>query len=256
VPIHALPALLAAALLAAPAVGAAPVMPASTPASELSWGWAPLEGAQDVRVAPLVVAGAWPALEPLGFLGEQLDGSAAHLRNLRDHQVATIPEVFSLALPGELARALPADWKGSLRDARAPARARSQIEAGVDGRRSLEAALQELAGRLQGDVILFQWMSDVSAVPLGTTTAPGTTTRVADRVVFVDQHTDPVLTEATVGLALVAADGEVFLRYENRYQVLITGSNSSWKAGRQLARQLVDDLQPLLTEPALVGVVN
>jgi hypothetical protein len=103
--------------------------------------------------------------------------------------------------------------------------------------------------RLPGEVVLFRWISDIQAHPLGASTAPGTTLRAADRLVYVDDHTDPVLAEATVGLALVAADGEVFLRYEDRYSFVITGTNTAQRAGRFLAQQLVSDLDPLLEQP-------
>lgn len=247
-------ALLTAALLTGatcPIAQATPGLPSSLPIRELDWGWAPLELGSDIRVAPLVVTGPLPALAPVGFLGEQLEGTEAHLRELRGTQVVAVTESFSDALPGTLASALPEGWSGHFSDARVPPSARTQLAAGVDGRRSLDGALQLAVDRLPGEVVLFRWMSDITAEPLATTTAPGTTLRAADRLIYVDQHTDPVLAQATVGLALVAADGEVFLRYEDRYSFVITGSNTSLRAGRDLARQLVHDLQPLLQEPTV-----
>ena len=245
------PLLAAAALLLAPTAQAAPGLPSGLPAGELEWGWSPLDLGSDIRVAPLVVVGPLPVLEPVGFLGEELQGEAAHLRALRSTQVAAVTESFSDALPGTLASALPDGWRGHLSDARVPASARTQLAAGLDGRRSLDGALQLAVDRLPGEVVLFRWISDIEAQPLGTTTAPGTTLRAADRLVYVDEHTDPVLARATVGLALVAADGEVFLRYEDRYTFVITSTNTSARAGRELARMLVHDLHPLLAEPSV-----
>jgi hypothetical protein len=251
-PPRALPLLAAAVLLhglATPAQ-ASPGLPTSLPRIvELDWGWAPLELGSDIRVAPLMVVGPLPELEVVGFLGEELHGAAAKLRTARSHQVAAVPEAFADALPGALASALPEGWHGHISDARVPPSTRTQLTAGIDGRRSLEDALQLAVDRLPGEVILFRWIADVEAVPLGSAAAPGTTLRAADRLVYVDTHTDPVLAHATVGLALVAADGEVFLRYEDRYPFVITGSNTAQRAGRELARQLVDDLEPLLVQP-------
>ncbi len=235
----------------APQVQAGPGLPSSLPVDELDWGWAPLELGSDIRVAPMMVIGPLPDLEPVGFLGEELTGSAAHLRAVRSTQVAAVSESFSDALPGALASALPEGWHGRFSDARVPAGTRTKLAAGLDGRSSLDNALQLAVDRLPGEVVMFRWMSDISAEPLGTTTAPGTTLRAADRLVYVDEHTDPVLAHATVGLALVAADGEVFLRYEDRYSFVITSNNTSLRAGRALARQLVRDLQPLLAEPTV-----
>jgi hypothetical protein len=232
---------------------AGPSLPTTLPTQELDWGWAPLELGSDIRVAPLVVVGPMPDLERVGFLGEELEGKAAQLRDLRSTQVAAVTESFSDALPGALASALPADWRGRFSDARVPPSTRTQLAAGLDGRRSFADAMQLAVDRLPGEVVLFQWMSDVTAEPLSASTAPGTTLRAADRLVYVDEHTDPVLAHATVGLALVAADGEVFLRYEDRYSFVITGSNNALRAGRSLARQLVDDLEPLLGEPTVVS---
>lgn len=246
------PALASLLLLAAPLLAqAGPGLPTSLPTHELDWGWSPLDLGSDIRVAPLVVVGPLPELDPTGFLGEELQGNAAELRSLRGDQVAAVTESFSDALPGALASALPDGWHGHLSDARVSAGTRTQLAAGLDGRRSLDAALQLAVDRVPGEVVLFRWISDIEAQPLGTTTAPGTTLRAADRLVYVDEHTDPVLAHATVGLALVAADGEVFLRYEDRYSFVITGTNTSLRAGRDLARRLVDDLQPLLAEPSV-----
>jgi len=248
-------ALAAAAALAlagtAPTADASPGLPTSLPMIELEWGWAPLDLGSDIRVAPLMVVGPLPDLEPVGFLGEELHGHAAQLRSLRSTQVAAVADSFADALPGALASALPQDWHGHFSDARVKASTRTKLTAGLDGRSSLDNALQLAVDRLPGEVVMFRWIADIEAEPLGTTTAPGTTLRAADRLVYVDEHTDPVLAEATVGLALVAADGEVFLRYEDRYSFVITGSNTSSHAGRDLARRLVRDLEPLLEEPTV-----
>ncbi len=248
--------LLLAASAQVPDADAAPGLPSPLPFTELDWAWAPLDLGSDIRVAPLVTVGTMPVLEPVGFLGEPLSGYAAELRDVRGAQVSAIPEAFSTALPGELASALPADWRGHLSDAKVPPGARSQLTAGLDGRASLEDALREAVVRLPGEVVLFRWMTDLQAHPLGSTAAPGTTLRAANRLVYVDQHTDPILAEATVGLALVAADGEVFLRYEDRYTFVITGTNTAARAGRDLAQRLVDDLEPLLDEHSAASNVG
>ena len=227
------------------AVEAAPLLP-NAPTTAPDWTWAPLDLDSDIRVAPLLLLGTPAPLALKGYLGEDLDGAAAALRSVRSAQVLAVPSAFSEALPGELASALPADWRGHMSDARVTPAMRSQLVAGLDGRRPMEGALQTAAVRVPGQVVLFHWMLDLKAQPLATSLAPGTTQRVADRLVYVDQHTDPVLAEATVGLALVSADGEVYLRYEDRYNFVITGTNTSQRAGRDLARQLVDDLAPLL----------
>lgn len=232
---------------------AAPSLPSTLPLSELDWSWAPLDLGTDIRVAPLVVVGSMPVLENTGFLGERLSGQAARLRSVRGAQISAVPDAFSTALPGELASALPADWRGHLSDAKVRPAARSQLTAGLDGRSSLDQALRAAVDHLPGEVVLFRWMTDVQARPLGSSAAPGTTLRAADRLVYVDQHTDPVLAEATVGLALVAADGEVFLRYEDRYTFVITGNSNAARAGRDLAQRLVDDLEPLLEEQGVAS---
>lgn len=225
-------------------VQAAPLLP-NAPSAAPDWTWAPLDLVSDIRVAPLLVVGTPAPLALRGYLGEDLDGAAEVLRNVRNAQVLAVPAAFSEALPGELATALPSDWRGHMSDARVTPAQRSQLVAGLDGRRPMEDALQTAADRVPGQVVLFHWLVDLSAQPLAASMAPGTTQRVADRLVYVDQHTDPVLAEATVGLALVS-DGEVYLRYEDRYAFVITGTSTSQRAGRDLARQLVDDLAPLL----------
>ncbi|MFH1469255.1 MAG: hypothetical protein ABIO70_33025 [Pseudomonadota bacterium] len=241
------PLLLSLALLCglAGATQAAPLLP-DLPTAAPDWTWAPLDLGSDIRVAPLLVVGTPVPLQLRGYLGEELDGAAAALRNVRSAQVLAVPGAFSEALPGELASALPPEWRGHMSDAKVTPATRSQLVAGLDGRRPMEGVLLTAADRVQGEVVLFHWLVDLSAEPLATRLAPGTTQRVADRLVYVDRHTDPVLAEATVGLALVSADGEVFLRYEDRYSFVITGTNTSQRAGRDLARQLVDDLAPLL----------
>jgi len=222
--------------------------------AELDWGWAPLGEAQDIRVAPLLLVGTLPGLESSGYLGEELQDGEAELRLYRDAQLSQVPGAFALALPGQLARAMPSEWNGRFRDQPLSPRMRALLVSGVDGRRSLDQTMREAASKASGEAVLFHWMTDVQAHPLLSSHAPGTTTRAADRLVFIER--DPVLAEATVGLALVSTGGEVLLRYEDRFQVLLSEANRPPRAGRELARYLVDALRPVLQGDALASMDN
>ena len=230
-------------LALAPAAAPFPLLPAC----DLDWASAPSDAPEDIRVAPLLLLGPLPDLGAVGFLGEPLRGREAGAREARQAEIAEVPPAFGVALPGEVARALPPGWNGRFRDVDLAVTARGRVTQALQGGLAVEEALRAAAAHLPGEAVLFRWMADVSAVPLNTVAMPASTTRAGDRVVYVDADTDPVLVSATLGVALVAPDGEVFVRYSDRYEAVLSAVSGPRAVGRDLARHLVADVATLLT---------
>jgi hypothetical protein len=225
------------------------------PAGDLDWTSAPSDAPEDIRVTPLLLLGPLPDLGMVGFLGEPLQGRAASSREARQAALGEVPAAFAVALPGEMACALPAGWKGRFRDVDLNLSSRGRVTQALHDGQSVEKALRVAAAHLPGEAVLFRWMSDLSAVPLNSVAVPASTTRAGDRVVFIDADTDPVLVSATLGVALVAPDGEVYVRYSDRYDAVLSGVSGPRSVGRELARRLVTDVAVLLTaqEPLAEG---
>ncbi len=239
-------------LLLLAAIGAPQGLPAA-PAGDLDWASAPSDAPVDIRVAPLLLVGPLPELDAVGFLGEPLKGSEAGAREARRAALAEVPSAFGTALPGEVARALPPGWNGRFRDVDLAAPARGRITQALQDGQAVEDALRAAAAHLPGEAVLFRWMADIAAIPLKSVSVPASTTRAGDRVVYVDPDTDPVLVSATLGVALVAPDGEVYLRYADRYDTVLSAVSGPRAVGRDLARHLVTDVATLLTTEGSVA---
>lgn len=219
----------------------------SSPLDELpeaSWNWSPISEIGDIKVTPLLLINHVPKLSPSGYLGEQLTSVDLEKRFKRNEQLNLIPEAFSHALPGQLARYMPENWKGVLTDTSLGLRERSKITHSLlSSPTDLDKTLEKL---VDNTALLFHWISAFEAVPLSTTIEPATTTRVAERYVFVDSKTDPVLVNIKLGLALVSAEGQILLRYQEHYEVVLSEAKGPDSAGRDLARQVASDVALVL----------
>ncbi|MBN1335017.1 MAG: hypothetical protein JXB39_03555 [Deltaproteobacteria bacterium] len=234
-------------LLAAFSVHAAPV-PLADPAPDAR------EGPQAIRVAPLLVLGPLPDLGTVGFFGEPLQGREAGAREAREAALFQVPSAFGVALPGEVALALPPGWDVCFRDTDLALPVRARVTQALQEDEAVEDALRSAAARSPGEVVLFRWMADVSALALNGVTVPASTTRAGDRLVFVDASTDPVLVSATLGVALVASDGEIRVLHSDRYEAVLSSVSGPRAVGRSLARHLVADVATRLArEDSMAG---
>jgi hypothetical protein len=57
-----------------------------------------------------------------------------------------------------------------------------------------------------------------------------------------DPSDEPYLVSARLCMALVASDGEVVVRYEDRFEGVLSGPDGVHRAGRELARALASEV--------------
>ena len=107
--------------------------------------------------------------------------------------------------------------------------------------------MKRVARHSEGDAVLIQWLTGLQATPLCAVEAPRSTTEVAGRLVFVDDRSEPVLVEATLGMALVTREGDIVLRYEDSYQTVLSDAMPLHQACRELARAFSEDVRPVLS---------
>jgi hypothetical protein len=235
-------------LLLLPAPVSAEALLPRLPSGSLSiaWNWEPTLGAADIRVAPLLVLGEIPQMATKGYMGEELILGEEDLRLERNRQVLALPEAVALALPGEIGRLLPDAWSGHFRSGRLSSNAAARLEKALSRGESPEDVMKEVASSGEGEAVLFQWISDMHVTALCTEEAPRTTTEAAGRLVFVDDATEPVLIEATVGIALVTRSGDVVFRYDDTVETILSDATPLHAASRELARTVADEVRGVL----------
>jgi hypothetical protein len=255
-----LPVLLALAFsLLAPPSHAELLLPQAPRGGELPWASEPTGPIREVLVLPILLLEGVPGMETTGFLGERPLPGEGTLRLERARQLRTVPELLSVSIPGELARGLPPEWMPHLRAASQNPRALRRLARTLERGDSPEALMRRIAARVDEDAVLFQWIQAIRLNPLCATEVPRSTTEVAGRLVFIDDRVEPVLVEATLGMALVRRDGDIVLRYQDTYETVLSEATSVQRACRELARAFLDDLKPALSwnraedEPGAAG---
>lgn len=205
-----------------------------------------------VRVVPVLVDVPAPRLSEASWIGAPLPVDRLRERVNRTRQLASVPEAAGIAVPGALAGALGARWDGTFHAAALPRGGRERWLAAVQGRVGLENTLGGLARAVGGTATLFVWVDDLQGAPLSATDGPGDVVRTAAGPVVIDDAEEPYEVRARIGVALVAADGEVVLRYVDTYDALLTDRADADQAGRDLARRLAAQVVRLWpTDPRL-----
>ncbi|MCB9765878.1 MAG: hypothetical protein H6739_39255 [Alphaproteobacteria bacterium] len=214
----------------------------------LAWDVHPRMVEGDIRVVPAVIVS--PQVEPIttDMLGEQLDPWLLEGRNQRAEQLDGLPEALRASVPGALYAALPPGWDGWFRDSELPLPQRRALARAVVGEGSMEAALAAAARATGGDATLVIWVVENEGQPLTAHNMVGELVMSCDTPVMVDFDNEPYEVNARVGMALVAADGELLFRYEDDYAGLLTEHSPVRLLARDMARSLVSDITPMWLE--------
>lgn len=228
-------------LLLALVTGCVPHPVSATPAPR-DWDFSARPTAGEIRVLPLAISLAPVPLERAGSLGVPVSWHRLALRWRRTLQVDRVPEEALLALPGAVHREVGPAWPATFRLGRWPANGRGRLLAALDGRADLEATLSELARDVGGDASLFVWVEEVDGGPLSAHALPGELVRTPAGPVVVDSRDEAYRVTAMLGLALVARDGEIVVRYRDAFDTVLTGERDAGWAGRELALALAREV--------------
>jgi hypothetical protein len=191
--------------------------------------------AGEVRVVPALRLHA-PLTPVMGSaLGSPVPYDQRHLRLLRTAQLGHLSEEVGIALPAEVNGQLGDRWRGQFHTGGYPWGVRRQLREALRSGREVDRALGEAAKAIGGDAALITWVDGVDASPLTLTEWPGLVVETAAGPIVVDAQDEPYVVRAQIGMALVAADGEVILRYHDTYETVLSGARGPSEAARDLA---------------------
>jgi hypothetical protein len=227
-----------AALFVAAALGAG-VARAEHPS--VSWDFQARAVPGEVRVLPALVDAAAPALSRESYVGAGIPVGREAVRRERTAQLARVPEAFAAALPGALNAAMGPSWGGDFAVGRYPAGARRALRAAVRGRADLPEALGRVGRGAGGEGALVTWVERIEARPITALGFAGEIVGTELGPVVVDHRAEPYRVVARVGVALVAADGDVVLRYRDTVETVLSADGPD-AAARHLARDLAAEL--------------
>ncbi len=205
----------------------------------------------EVWVMPMLNLHDDPETNLDSYLGVGLSWEREKIRNARTFESAAVPAAAGLALPGAVNGELGLEWKGQFRHGRW-GRAGERLRGAIAGKRDLDDTLLNIAEHNGGEATLFTWTHTLDAHPLSQDAFPGELIETSWGPVVVDHGQEPYLITLQVGIALVAADGEVLIRYTDAYETVLSGNVGVDKAGDDLAQSMAQEVVKVwATDPEL-----
>ncbi len=197
----------------------------------------------EIRVLPVVGVHEEVPVNLDSLFGADLTESRRRVRKKRTWQLdSALPSQVAWALPGALNGALGDSWGGQFISHRHPPGVRDRLTNALTGQRDLDATLGEVARTVGGNATLVCWVRSVHGEPLSVQGLPGQVVQTEFGPVVVDHDDEPYLVNAVVGMALVARDGEVVVRYEDTFGTLLSARQGPEYAARDLAAALADEV--------------
>lgn len=211
--------------------------------------------AGEVRVVPALRLHDPLAPEIGSMLGPRLSDAQQRLRFVRAAQLNHLSAEVGLALPSEVNGQLGDRWMGQFRLVRYPLGVKRRLIDALRAGRDVDRVLGDAAQAIGGDASLVTWIDEVEAVPLTLLEWPGLVVETESGPVMVDAVDEPYVVKAAIGMALVAADGEVVLRYYDHYETVLSSTRGPKVAARELAFLVAREVSGVwVTDPRLYQV--
>jgi hypothetical protein len=209
-----------------------------------------------VRVLPVLALVDDGEVPLQGYVGARLPWLREWLRGERTDEVGAIPDALGTALPGAINGELGARWDGQFLGGHFAPGSRRAIRTALQGSGDLDEALSRSARGLDGSAaeqaVLVTWVTSMEAEPLTARGFAGEIVHTAVGPVVLDHIEEPFLVDADLGMALVAHDGEVVLRYSGRFETVLSGRRDATAAATDLARALATEVAKVwATDPRL-----
>ena len=196
----------------------------------------------EIWVMPPLAVHAPVEMSNQHILGAALSPAQHAIRARRMREIGALPQTIAEVLPGEVNAQLGAMWTGQFRHHPAPiSRAHRLTDAVLHRRPDLHAVFEDYAEAF-GRWALLTWITELESQPLMGRALPGEVVKTESGPVVVDFVDDPHLLSVRLGTALLAPDGEVVLRYEDRFEAVLTGRSGCQQAARQLAAALANEI--------------
>lgn len=207
------------------------------PAADLSWGFEARAVPGEIRVMPVIGPADLPEVDLESWVGAGLTPDRMRLREARTESLRALPDAVRLALPGQVHAALQGSWSGEFSVGRYPIGSRERVRSALRTGQPLDEALGSVA-RAARSAVLITWVERVEGIPLTVHAPPGEVVTTAVGPVLVDLFDEPYQVDVRLGCALVAADGEVVVRYSDSFETVVSSTRDADLAGRSLAEAL------------------
>jgi hypothetical protein len=203
-----------------------------------------------VEVLPVLVAHDPLPPERDDYVGAGLPWIREWLRSEREAEIAEVPGLLGRALPAAVTAELGPRWDGTFRVGAFPIGGRAALRRVLARNGEVDAVLETLPHTETS--VLVTWVTDLDAHALTTDGWPGEIVTTSAGPVVLDHIEEPYLVEAAVGMALVAPDGEVVLRYADRFTTVLSARRGPRRAAQDLARDLAREVALVwATDPRL-----
>ena len=215
----------------------------STPQKvQLAWTFEPRATKGEVRVLPLLDLHQDLELNRSSYLGNDVPWVREELRRQRMEQLERVPHELGVALPGSINGQLGQSFTAEFSVGRYPVGMRQRLKVALLGKADLDSTLADVARSVGGDATLLTWLTDFSGRPLTAEAFPGDFINTPMGPVRVEHLDEPYYVTADVGMALVAADGEVVLRYADIYESVMSGQADAVTVARDLTGSMAAEV--------------
>ena len=195
----------------------------------------------NIQVLPVISAFELTEATDNDFVGP-IPPWRLHLRKQRIRSLRSVPDAVAIALPGALAAQLPSNWPGHFQVGHFPGGLKSKLTDSLTKGESIDAHLGEMGSRKQDVATLVSWVEEIEATPITKEAAPGDMVQTDVGPVVVNLFEESYRIRATVGMALVASDGEVILRYRDDFESILGEQRNPNRVGRDLAMSLAREI--------------
>jgi hypothetical protein len=173
--------------------------------------------------------------------GTELSVGRLEAREYRVDELRDVAQAWSAAMPGAVDVALGERWDGVFTVGRYALGERALLARAIRDEKPLEAVLSGV-GRSQGRSTLVTWVDALEGLPLTAERFPGDVVETSAGYVIVRLDDEPYRVRAHVGVALVAADGEVLVRYSDEVEAVLAPGVGVQTAGLAMARELAHEV--------------
>ena len=194
-----------------------------------------------IQVMP--VLSAFPALEisQEDFVGP-IPPWRLQLRKQRMQSALDIPQAVALALPGALASSLPQGWDGQFHVGSYQGTLRSKMTDQIARGEPIEPLLNQINAEKKQVSSLVSWVENLDVTPITAEAAAGEMVSSEVGPIVVNLFEESFRVRATIGMALVASDGRVILRYRDEFESILGEQRNTQRVGRDLAMGLAKEI--------------
>lgn len=205
-----------------------------------------------IRVLPPLDITDPTELTTASYIGPAIPWMREWLRARRTDEIDGLPAEVGHSLPGALNHCLDARFDATFLEGSYAPGVRMAVTSALRGRGDLDATLQLAVRGSDGSAVLVSWVEAIDARPLTAEGFAGDILQTPAGPVVLDFLDEPYLVEARVGMALVAHDGEVVLRYADTFATVLSARRKPRRAAKDLAAALAEEVAKVwATDPRL-----